>query len=133
LVRIPGTLNSKNINKDEDMEVKIIQRWDGKTLSIHPLLRHFRRWLIQKRIDDIQQLKKQEKKHAKFHMSVSQAKDQERTNTITKKIKWIEKGILEHPLSDHRVAEEVSNLMNTKYGWNDGLIVEITSHKEQIE
>ena len=33
----------------------------------------------------------QEKKHAKFHMIVSQAKDQERTNTITKKIKWMEK------------------------------------------
>jgi Primase X len=98
LVRIPGTLNSKNINKEEEAEVKIIQRWDSKRPSIQPL-RDFRRWLIQKRIDDIEELKKQEKKHAKFHMIVSQS--QERTNTITK-IKWIEKGILERPLSDHR-------------------------------
>jgi hypothetical protein len=30
-------------------------------------------------------------------MIVSQGKDQEHTTTI----KWIEKGILEHPLSDH--------------------------------
>jgi hypothetical protein len=43
-----------------------------------------------------EELKKQEKKDTKFQMTVS--KNQERTNTI----KWIEKGILEHPLSDHR-------------------------------
>jgi hypothetical protein len=69
---------------------------DGNRPSIQRLLRHFRIWLIQKRIDDIKELKKQEKKHAKFQMTL--AKNQERTNTI----KWIEKGILEHPLSDHR-------------------------------
>jgi hypothetical protein len=78
----------------------IIQRWDGKRSSIQPLLRDFKRWLIQKRIDDIEELKKQEKNHAKFHMTVSQ-QSQERTNRITK-IKWIEKGILEHPLLDYR-------------------------------
>jgi hypothetical protein len=101
LVRIPGTLNSKNINKGQDVEVKIIQRWNGKRPSIQPLLRDYRRWLIQKRIDDIEELKKQGEKHSKFNMIVSQSQDQESTNTITK-IKWIEKGILEHPLSDHR-------------------------------
>jgi hypothetical protein len=98
LVRIPGSLNSKCIIKEQDAEVKIIQKWDGKRPSIHPLLRDFRRWLIQKRIDDIEELKKQEKKHTKYHMTVSRSQDHERTNTI----KWIEKGILEHPLSNHR-------------------------------
>jgi hypothetical protein len=44
------------------------------------MLRHFRIWLTQKRIDDTEQLKKQEK----FQTTVS--KSQERTNTI----KWIE-------------------------------------------
>jgi hypothetical protein len=101
LIRIPGTLNSKNINKGQDVEVKIIQRWNGKRPSIQHLLRDYRRWLIQKRIDDIEELKKQGEKHSKFHMIISQSQDQESTNTITK-IKWIEKGILEHPLSDHR-------------------------------
>ncbi|MFL6319023.1 MAG: DNA primase noncatalytic subunit PriX [Nitrososphaeraceae archaeon] len=95
-VRIPASLNSKCIIKEQNTEVKIIQKWDGNRPSIQPLLRHFRIWLIQKRIDDIKELKKQEKKHAKFQMTL--AKNQERTNTI----KWIEKGILEHPLSDHR-------------------------------
>jgi hypothetical protein len=95
-VRIPASLNSKCIIKEQNTEVKIIQKWDGNRPSIQRLLRHFRIWLIQKRIDDIKELKKQEKKHAKFQMTL--AKNQERTNTI----KWIEKGILEHPLSDHR-------------------------------
>jgi Primase X len=52
----------------------------------------FRRWLIQKKIDAFEELKKQEK----FQMTVS--KNQERINII----KWIEKAILEHPLEDHR-------------------------------
>jgi hypothetical protein len=82
LLRIPGSLNTKCIpSKVQDAEVKIIQRWDGKIPSIQPLLRDFRRWLIQKRIDDIEELKKQEKKHAKFQMVVSQ-QSQERTNRI---------------------------------------------------
>jgi Primase X len=101
LLRIPGSLNTKCIpSKGQDPEVKIIERWDGKRPSIKPLLRDFRRWLIQKRIDDIEEVKKQEKKHAKFQMVVS-PHNQERTNRVTK-IKWIEKGILEHPLPDHR-------------------------------
>jgi hypothetical protein len=63
LLRIPGSLNSKCIpGKGQDAEVKIIQRWDGKRPSVKPILQDFRRWLIQKRIDDIEELKKQEKK-----------------------------------------------------------------------
>jgi Primase X len=93
LIRIPGSLNSKCVNKGEDAEVKIIQKWDGIRPPIQPMLTPFKTWLTQKRIDE---LKKTEKKNTKFQMTVS--KNQERTNTI----KWIEKGILEHPLSDHR-------------------------------
>ena len=96
LIRIPGSLNSKCVVKGQDAEVKTIQKWDGIRPSIQPLLRDFKRWLIQKRIDDIEELKKQEKKHAKFQMTVY--KSQVPMSTI----KWIEKGILERPLSDHR-------------------------------
>ena len=92
LVRIPASLNSKCVTKGQDAEVKVIQKWDGNRVSTQPLLRHFRIWLIQKRIDYMEELKKQEK----FQMTVS--KNQERTNAI----KWIEKGILGQPLSDHR-------------------------------
>jgi hypothetical protein len=99
LLRIPGSLNSKCIpSKDQDPEVKIVQRWDGKRPSIKPMLRDFRRWLIQKRIDDIEEVKKQEKKkHAKYQIITSQNQSK-----VVSKIKWIEKGILEHPLPDHR-------------------------------
>jgi hypothetical protein len=92
LVRIPGSLNSKCVTKRQNAEVNIMQKWDGAKPSIQPLLRHFRIWLIQKRIDDIEELKKQ----GKFQRTVS--KKQESTKTI----KWIQNGILEHPLSDHR-------------------------------
>jgi Primase X len=96
LVRIPGSLNSKCVERGQDAEIKIIQKWDDSRPSIQPMLREFRRWLIQKRIDDVEELKKQEKKHSKFQMTVY--KNQQPINTI----KWIEKGILDHPLSDHR-------------------------------
>jgi Primase X len=92
LVRIPASLNSKCVIKGQDAEVKIIQKWDGSRPPIQLLLRPFRIWLTQKRIDNMEQLKKQEK----FQMTVYRS--QESANTI----KWIEKGILEHPLSDHR-------------------------------
>ncbi len=35
--------------------------------------------------------------------------------------------------TDSKLAEEVSSLMHTKYGWNDGLIVELTIYKEQAD
>jgi hypothetical protein len=52
-----------------------------------------------KRINDIAQLKKRARKHRKFQIIVSQ--NQELKNQKNK-IKWIENGILENPLSDHR-------------------------------
>ena len=102
MVRIPGSLNSKSIAKDQqNAEIKMIQKWDGIRPSIQPLLRDLRRWLIQKKIDDVEELKKQEKKQARFHMIVSQHQEQQQQNQINK-IKWIEKAILEDTLSDHR-------------------------------
>jgi deazaflavin-dependent oxidoreductase (nitroreductase family) len=35
--------------------------------------------------------------------------------------------------TDSKLSDEVSNLMNTKYGWSDGLIIELAPSKEQIE
>ncbi|HVD07571.1 MAG TPA: hypothetical protein VNB67_03925 [Nitrososphaeraceae archaeon] len=46
LVRIPGTLNSKCKE-----EVKIIQKWDGYRPQINYLLRDFRRWLINEKLE----------------------------------------------------------------------------------
>jgi hypothetical protein len=46
--------------------------------------------------DDIEQLKKREK-NARFHMIVTSQNQQPTDN-----IKWIENGILQNPLPDHR-------------------------------
>ena len=35
--------------------------------------------------------------------------------------------------TDAKLAEKVSNLMHTKYGWSDGLTVELTPYKEQAD
>ncbi len=48
LVRIPGTINSKC-----GQVVKIIQRWDGQRPAINYLLRDFRRWLINEKIEQL--------------------------------------------------------------------------------
>jgi hypothetical protein len=106
LLRIPGGLNSKCLVKEQEAKVKVRQKWDGKRPSIQPLLRDFRRWLIQKRVDDIEELKKQEKKKPNTFHTVVTSQSQEYNNSNIKnainKIKWIEKGILENPLPDYR-------------------------------
>jgi hypothetical protein len=53
LIRIPGTINSKNVEV-----VSIIQKWDGNSPSIKWINEDFRRYLIQKRIDKIKEKKK---------------------------------------------------------------------------
>jgi Primase X len=109
LLRVPGSLNSKCIVKQGvheklDPEVKIIQKWDSNRSSIQPLLGHFRRWLIQKRFDDIEELKKQEEKKNRFQMIVAAASQNQKDSNEARvnKIKWIDERILENPLSDYR-------------------------------
>ena len=79
LVRIPGTINSKCTQ-----EVKIIQQWNNQKPAINYLLRDFRRWLIDEKLE--------RSKYAK-HV---RAQD---TNSTT--IWWIEK-LLQTPLDDYR-------------------------------
>jgi hypothetical protein len=109
LLRVPGSLNSKCIVKQGvheklDPEVKIIQKWDSNRSSIQPLLGYFRRWLIQKRFDDIEELKKQEEKKNRFQMIVAAASQNQKDSNEARvnKIKWIDERILENPLSDYR-------------------------------
>ena len=80
LVRVPGTINSKCAQ-----EVKIIQRWDGQKPPINYLLRCFRVWLIN------------EKMQRKL-IDSKRAQTQTANPTI---IPWIEK-LLQIPLDDHR-------------------------------
>ena len=57
MVRIPGTFNSKNKE-----QVKIIQKWDGTSPAVQWITNDFKCYLIQKRIDKINQRQKSKKK-----------------------------------------------------------------------
>ena len=73
LVRIPNSLNAKCLIRGESLEnskVKIIQKWDGYRPPIKELLYDFRRFLIQKKIDDYyykQKMLKTKNKNNKKH------------------------------------------------------------------
>jgi len=82
MVRIPGSINSKNGN-----QVKIIQKWNGQRPSIIPLLGIFYSWLATKRITQEVILKK-----------YSSVKLERRSKG---KIQWIE-SLLKIPLDDYR-------------------------------
>jgi Primase X len=93
MLRIPGSHNSECIKRnnncsDSTAEVKIIQKWDGNRPAINWLLRDFRRYLIQEKIDN----------------SVIQRKrtrsSPNRKTTPTKRL-WIEI-LLDTPIEDYR-------------------------------
>ena len=87
LVRVPGTLNSKNNQK-----VRIIQKWDGKSPAIQWITSDFNDYLIKKKIDKVSKKeinnKKKEYYNKKLYMQIS-------------KIIWIEK-LLQTPIEDGR-------------------------------
>jgi Primase X len=85
LVRIPGTINPKCKE-----EVKIIQKWDGHRPPINYLLRDFRRWLINEKIEQ-QKLSSRVRGRRK---SVGASRN---NTTIT----WIEI-LLQTPIDDYR-------------------------------
>jgi hypothetical protein len=90
LIRIPGTCNSKLLNKGfgkEESLVKIIQKWNGNRIPIQYLLKELRRWLFQ---EDFNQ-RSDDKKGKYFGNSYR----------CYKTILWIE-NLLETPLKDHR-------------------------------
>lgn len=94
LTRIPGTYNSKCLNRGlgrEESEVKIIERWDGKRLPIQLLLKDFRRWIMQEEVN--------------YNKNPQKRMKQSRLNMVNSPsnstIKWIER-LLEIPLGDYR-------------------------------
>lgn len=87
LVRVPGTFNSKNND-----EVKIIQRWNGDRPPIQLLTREFQVYLIQKRIDKINERKK---------LSGSKKRYSSFSPDGKLEIGWIER-LLETPIEDYR-------------------------------
>ena len=83
MIRIPGSINSKC-----DKQVEIIQKWNGTRPAINYLLRDFRKYLIQKKIEQHYQRQKCKKIFAKCCSDVSGSAN---NNTIN----WIESNILQ--------------------------------------
>jgi hypothetical protein len=94
LVRISGSHNSKcvkrnNSSLDSTTEVKIIQKWDGNRPAINWLLRDFRRYLIQEKIDN----NIAQRKRARLSPTA-------KATTSAKRL-WIEI-LLDTPIEDYR-------------------------------
>jgi len=87
LVRVPGTLNSKNNQK-----VRIIQKWDDKSPAIQWITSDFNDYLIKKKIDKVskKEINNKKKEYTK-----------EKLNRQDSKIIWIEK-LLQTPIEDGR-------------------------------
>lgn len=82
LLRVPGIFNSKN-----GQQIRVIQQWDGKKAAIQYMLRNFRRYLIQERLDKVND---PNKKKYNLHDCTS-------FHTI----RWIE-SLLQTPIHDYR-------------------------------
>ncbi len=89
LIRVPGTINSKN-----GEEVKVIQRWDGNLPAIQQIAKDFRHYLIQKRIDKIKEREREKEIRSRIRYTNS-------SKTTTNTIGWIEK-LLQTPINDYR-------------------------------
>ena len=93
MLRIPSSHNSKCIKDNRQSEVKIIQRWNGHRPLINYLLRDFRRYLINQKIQQLQIQHHTKKKNYPVNSGIS--------NSNSPTIPWIEK-LLQTPLEDGR-------------------------------
>jgi hypothetical protein len=84
MLRVPGSINSKN-----EQTIRIIQRWNGYRPQINYLLRDFRRYLIDQRV---QQSKEQHE---------CSNRSQHHNNGYNSTICWIER-LINIPIGDYR-------------------------------
>lgn len=82
LLRIPGTYNSKN-----GQQIILMQKWNGYRIPIQYMLRNFRRYLIQEKLDEVNDRNKKRYKPS--------------NNTSSHTIGWIE-SLLQTSLPDNR-------------------------------
>ena len=87
MLRIPGSINSKN-----GETIRIIQRWNGFRPPINYLLRDFRRYLIEQKVEQL----KMQQKHSKNSCLLEHHNQGHNTP-----IYWIER-LLHTPISDYR-------------------------------
>ena len=99
MVRIPGSINSKNGN-----QVKVLQEWDGNRLHIALMLGSFMSWLANKKIVEISKFAKLGRN---FHNRATKSHVYDGI-----KINWIEV-LLQRPLDDYR--KTIVNLVLAPY------------------
>jgi hypothetical protein len=87
LIRVPGTFNFKN-----GEQVKIIQKWDGKSPAIQWITYDFKGYLIQNKIDKIYERKMEIEKNLSIYKPLGRQDN---------KIEWIE-NLLQTPIEDFR-------------------------------
>ena len=84
LLRVPGTYNSK-----DGQQVRIVQEWNGYRVPIQYMIREFRRYLIQERMDEPQIAE------ASTHRNTVNGNEQQQS------IYWIDR-LLQTPIADQR-------------------------------
>jgi hypothetical protein len=107
MIRIPGSTNSDidtgtwYSTSTNTAQIKIMWKWDGKRPAINYLMRDFRNYLIQKKIDQHQyQLQRQSQRSGKKRSSFVASDDNNNNNNS---ISWIESNILQgQGISDYR-------------------------------
>lgn len=88
MIRIPGAYNSKH---GHNVEVKIVQNWNGLRPSIKPLLTEFYIYLADTKIKEIRGIRKRRDRSIRYPAEYE-----------NRKIRWIER-LLQIPISDRRI------------------------------
>ncbi len=97
MLRVPGSHNWKCVKRNNNIlgpitEIKIVQKWDGKRAAINWVLRDYRRYLIQEKIDN----EVAERKRARTRTRLSTT-----AKTTPTQCRWIEI-LLDTPIRDYR-------------------------------
>lgn len=130
LIRVPGSINSIR-----SKTVTIVQRWNGHRPAINYLLNDFRKYLIQKDID--QYHNKQRKIDQRLKLNTGYNHNGDDNNNSNSTINWIELYILQgHGISDYRkvtmdlvLAKYLINVKKYSYDTAYNTIVEWLENK----
>jgi hypothetical protein len=96
MLRIPGSINSKN-----GQQVKVIQRWGGRRPAINWLLRDFRRYLIQEKINTSFAFKAMKLRRGRSSHGYYPTSHTKYTNIHPNEWSWVET-LLSTPIADSR-------------------------------
>lgn len=105
MIRIPGSLNSKNGTKEE---VKIMQRWNGFRLLIKPLLFRFDLYLLVSKSKQIH--KNRQKKKESYESKYSLQTGVKRNDLIP-----LSDGVLKPKISGTAIGKARINKIVTNY------------------